>query len=103
MTDNLTQPRALLNTRQVAARLGHTLDWFYRNRPRLESQHDFPPSVGGCGGRWDPAALDAWLDTQIPAALREPVDRDPSVPPGFATWQDWMEARASQPHDEHAA
>jgi len=95
------QPRALLNTRQVAARLGRTLNWFYRNKKRLENEHEFPHPVGGCGGRWDPAAIDAWLDRQMPARLREPVD--PSVPSGFATWEDWMLGQARKPHEGEAA
>ena len=62
--------RSLLNHPQVAKRLGHSSDWFYRHRDRLIRDHGFPSSVDGCFRRWDPAAIDAWLDAQLPAAAR---------------------------------
>ncbi len=55
------QPRALLTQRQVAEWLGHSLDWFRRNRVRLVQEQAFPPPVPGLGQRWDPQAITAWL------------------------------------------
>lgn len=69
--------RQLLTAPQVAAQLGHRAAWFYRNRARLQQQHGFPPPVDGCGLRWDPVAIGAWLDrrahTPAPAADPEQV------------------------------
>lgn len=48
-----------LTARQVAAFLGHSRDWFYRNRARLEREQGFPKPVPGIN-RWDPGALVAW-------------------------------------------
>lgn len=63
--------RRLLTTTEVAARLApgckDPLAWFYRHRRDLVERHGFPPPVPGCGRRWDPAALDAWLDARLPA------------------------------------
>lgn len=60
--------RTLLNRVQVAARLGHNIAWFYKNYSRL-SRAGFPqPVLGGMrGARWDPAAIDRWLDSRLPA------------------------------------
>jgi predicted DNA-binding transcriptional regulator AlpA len=110
MTDAPASPaRALLDPRRAAARLGRSLDWFYRNRKRLEAAHGFPPPVGGCGGRWDPAAIDAWLDAQLPAHLRQSARAavpDPGAPPGAppgTTWESWMIDQARKPHEGEAA
>ncbi len=62
--------RALLNMAEVARKLGRSVEWFYRNRRRLEREHGFPASIAGLGKRWDPAAIDAWLDRQMAPELR---------------------------------
>lgn len=56
--------RALLTAPQVAAALGYRHAWFLRNRARLEAEHGFPRPVDGCGMRWDPAAIEDWLDAR---------------------------------------
>jgi len=62
--------RVLISAAEVATKLGHATDWFYRRRDRLERDLGFPPCVAGCGKRWDPEAIDRWLDAQMPAPLR---------------------------------
>ena len=62
--------RNLISAAGVAVKLGHATDWFYRRRDHLERDLGFPPCVAGCGKRWDPEAIDRWLDAQMPAELR---------------------------------
>lgn len=66
--------RQLLSAPQVAAQLGHRAAWFYRNRARLQAQHGFPAPVDGCGLRWDPVAIGAWLDAQRHGARAPAAD-----------------------------
>jgi hypothetical protein len=61
--------RVLLSAAQLAAKLNQSLDWWYHNRPALEAA-GFPTTVPGMGKRWDPVAVDAWLDLQVPGHLR---------------------------------
>lgn len=56
--------RQLLTAPQVAAALGYRHAWFVRNRARLEAGHGFPTPVDGCGLRWDPAAIEDWLNAR---------------------------------------
>jgi predicted DNA-binding transcriptional regulator AlpA len=56
--------RQLLTAPQVATALGYKHKWFARNRKRLEADHGFPAAVDGCGLRWDPAAIEDWLDAR---------------------------------------
>ena len=63
--------RILLTSAQVAARLGHKASWFLRRRPSLEADHGFPRPVDGCGMRWDPAAIERWLDARLPAGAAD--------------------------------
>jgi hypothetical protein len=49
------------------------VEWFYRQRPRLEAA-GFPAPMPGCGLRWDPAAVAAWQDAQLaPHATQDPA------------------------------
>jgi predicted DNA-binding transcriptional regulator AlpA len=62
--------RTLLSCAEVAARLNMSLDWFYRNHARLSATRGFPTSVlGGRDARWDPIAIDRWLDAQMDATV----------------------------------
>ena len=63
--------RALLNRQQLAGRLGYTVDWLYAHLAELLDA-GFPPAAYGAGSaaRWDPAAIDAWLDSRMPAHLQ---------------------------------
>lgn len=84
LTMSLIMSRTLLTTAQVAARLGHPgaagVAWFYRHRRALRADR-FPEPVTGCGYRWDPAAIDAWLDGDQPhsAAQIGGPEFDPGV------------------------
>jgi len=66
----VTADRALLDAVGVARRLGHNPEWLHRNKAALIAAHGFPPPVPGCGNRWDPLSIDAWLDRQMPPELR---------------------------------
>jgi len=70
--------RALLDPPAVARALARNVEWFTRNERRLMAEHGFPARVKGCGRRWDPAAIDAWLDAQLPPHLRDSVRRVPA-------------------------
>jgi len=59
-----------LNTREVAEALGHSPDWFRRNRDRLERKEAFPKPIAGLGHRWSAAAVEAWLVRGSTAELR---------------------------------
>jgi len=61
--------RTLLDNDQVAALLHVSRDWWLRNKAALIAAHGFPPTVAGIPNRWDPLALAAWLDGQLPPAL----------------------------------
>lgn len=63
--------RTLLDRNDVALRLNITLQKFMRSRDAL-AKEGFPPPVLGtrAGERWDPAAIDRWLDLRMPAELR---------------------------------
>ncbi|WP_022729748.1 helix-turn-helix transcriptional regulator [Fodinicurvata sediminis] len=56
--------RRLLTTPEVCRLLNVTPDWFYRNRLRLQREQGFPTPLPGLGRdmRWDPRALEDWLD-----------------------------------------
>ncbi|MGX9963129.1 helix-turn-helix transcriptional regulator [Roseomonas sp. F4] len=65
MADSATSSRRLLTAAEVALRLRRTVSWFYRQRAELEDRHGFPRPIDGCGMRWDPRAIDRWLDSRI--------------------------------------
>ena len=81
--------RKLLTQRQVAARLGITLGYWHRRKAGLLAKHRFPPPVAGLGLRWDPVAIDRWLDaldlSRTPRHRRANWDLEivPSKPPLF--------------------
>lgn len=86
-------PRQLLPADGVAVRLSSTRDWFSRHRRQLERK-GFPKPV--LPGRWDPKAIDLWLDSQMPAALR------PDTPAHKKAWADKLSARLSSVHTNPA-
>lgn len=57
------QHRFLIDAAEVASKLGHSKNWFYSNRRKLEKDGFPPPSLQG---RWDNAAIDFWLDNLLP-------------------------------------
>ena len=60
--------RTLLDRAGVARRLGISVESLYRKLPELYAQ-GFPKQALGrmSGARWDPAAIDRWLDAKITA------------------------------------
>lgn len=64
--------RQLLTAPMVAAALGYKHGWFSRNRAMLQTRHGFPPPIDGCGMRWDPAAIEDWLDARRRQAAPAP-------------------------------
>ena len=56
----MTQPRAVLNAKAVAARFGKTASWFYERRAALE-RGGFPAKDALASG-WLAAAVDQWFD-----------------------------------------
>jgi predicted DNA-binding transcriptional regulator AlpA len=64
---SLRLPRRLLLAEEVARLLRLTPRVFRRRRAELEAA-GFPPPLPGLPDRWDRAAIEAWLDRQIPAA-----------------------------------
>ncbi|WP_133251487.1 helix-turn-helix transcriptional regulator [Zavarzinia aquatilis] len=92
------QAGRLMTAAEVAALLGHALGWFYRERRRLEAA-GFPPEVRGLRNRWDRAAIEAWLDGQLPARQAPPAahgDADPEL----AQWAAILDGRAAGTHKE---
>ena len=78
--------RRLLKAADVADLLRfNSIDAFYRRIKTLVEDHGFPPAIDGVGNSWDPAAIDLWLDSQMPEHLRAilnqrhgPVHRGPT-------------------------
>lgn len=104
--------RRLLTTREVADKLGRMIrdgnegnpNWFYDNRKELEAA-GFPGPVGNrvkcLGDRWDEAAIDAWLDTLMPAHLRAAAGGDPEPGVDVDSFADVLDDRARQIAAEH--
>jgi predicted DNA-binding transcriptional regulator AlpA len=87
--------RTLLDLRDLAKRIKRSLDWTYRALPGLIADHGFPAPLPGLGKRWDPVAVDAWLDAQLAPEL------SPARPQAAAAAPDWeaeliRRARAGQ-------
>jgi len=58
--------RTLLDRSAVARKLGITVEKFYRQRPDLEAEGFPAPAIGRMSGaRWDPVAIDRWLDRKL--------------------------------------
>ncbi len=79
MTAQTTHPHArperrLIDIAQLAEKLSYSKDWVFRNLPVLESI-GFPKPVLDerirAHRRWDVRAIDLWLDSQMPPALRD--------------------------------
>jgi predicted DNA-binding transcriptional regulator AlpA len=65
--------RRLLNTEQVAEKIGYSKDWFIRNKESLFKQGFPRPTLGDKPhgrARFDDSAIDAWLDSRMPKELR---------------------------------
>jgi len=66
----MAEVRTPLTIDQLLAKLQKTKEWWYRNHRNLKEKHGFPPTLPGMGRCWDPAAIEAWQTSQIPAHLR---------------------------------
>jgi predicted DNA-binding transcriptional regulator AlpA len=88
--------RQLLTSAQVGRALGHSATWFLRRRADLEAT-GFPRPVDQCGMRWDPAAIEDWLDAQRRAAAAPCAASGEAVLVARARA---MAACAAQPVDE---
>lgn len=58
-------PRKLLDITTMIDRLNVSLDWWRHNHRHLREAHGFPAAVPGFPHRWDPVAVDAWLDALL--------------------------------------
>ena len=65
-------------TLHVAVRGVNRIGKVYTNHKRLTESEGFPPPVRGCGRRWDPVAVDAWLDSLLAPSVKieSPLERD---------------------------
>lgn len=77
--------RTLLAIAQVALRLNVSAENFNRRRRELIERHGFPPPLPGLALRWDPLAIDLWLDKHIPPPLRIPPSEDATLAAQRAT------------------
>lgn len=70
--------RTLLDRAAVARRLGISVEVFYRNQRTLFADGFPQPALGRMSGaRWDPVAIDRWLDSKIASpAAATPADDD---------------------------
>ncbi len=88
---------------EVAALLGHSIDWFYSNRRRLIAEADMPAPIVHYGKmRFDRASIDAWLGRYHPAKARigAPANDAAPLPPpaGADEWRDYLRrAYAAEP------
>ncbi len=58
---------SVLTAAEVAARVRRSLNWFRRNRHRLQAE-GFPAPLPGFHNRlWSTAAVDRWLAGEVPA------------------------------------
>lgn len=68
---------------------------FARWLKRKEAEGFPPPVLGrGRGARWDPAAIDAWLDSRMPAHLRPELRHEgPTGEIDLDAWRDKLRDR----------
>ncbi len=70
----MNSDRRLIRAREVADLLDHPIAWFYRHKRRLIENHGFPGPI--ITNKWDPVAIDRWLDNKMPAHLRPAANDD---------------------------
>jgi predicted DNA-binding transcriptional regulator AlpA len=84
----------LIRTPDVAAKLGLSVEVFYRRRAQL-AQAGFPPPCAPFRNRWSEAVVDAWINrASAPAAT---ADREPDrAPPDndITAWSKTLSERA---------
>lgn len=74
-----------MNSREVASRIGVSLDCFYKNRERYRMIDGMPAPISGHGRMaWERTGMEAWLTRHHP--MRPPMPaNDPVRPPDAAT------------------
>lgn len=83
-----------LTLAEVAVKLRKQRSWLYRHWKNLVSEQGFPPPIPGLGKDrvWHAGAIEAWLVSTWPEALR------PKAPPGeaeqAAAWENELVERA---------
>lgn len=72
--------RTLLDRAGLARRLNISVEKLYQKLPSLIATGGFPPPVWGNmrGARWDPVAIDLWLDAKLPRAANANTDATPA-------------------------
>ncbi len=73
--------RGLLTVAQIIGpdHLNVSLDWWRHNNRRLREKFGFPNHVEGMPSRWDPHAVEAWLDGMIPPEYRVTLGAEPQL------------------------
>ncbi|BAI73193.1 hypothetical protein AZL_025550 [Azospirillum sp. B510] len=89
----------LIRTPEVAAKLGLSVERFYRARKDLD-RNGFPSPCAPFSNRWSAAAVDAWIDRQSTGgavAARPPADREEEALPeddDMTAWRRKLSERA---------
>jgi len=85
--------RTLLDRAGVARKLGMTVETLYRRLAELEAD-GFPKPVHGrmSGARWDPVAIDRWLDRKLPPELADTANAVRGEP----DWDALLDGKAEQ-------
>lgn len=81
--------RELLDRPALARRLNVSVEVLYRRLKTMLLHEKFPQPVfgNGRGARWDPRAIDAWLDAKLPNAANSNTPE-----PGDTTQPDALDA-----------
>jgi predicted DNA-binding transcriptional regulator AlpA len=90
--------RDLIDRAALARKLGIEVETLYRDLPRMIATKRFPaPAWGnGRGARWDPVAIDRWLDAKLPDGTNSNAvpNTDGATTPGNVA--DLLAARAAK-------
>lgn len=70
-------PRKLITADQVAELMGYGSTAYFKRVHRSLEKKGFPPPFRRCPLLWDPAAIAAYQDAQIPAAANADANTDP--------------------------
>jgi predicted DNA-binding transcriptional regulator AlpA len=94
----ITQP---MKPREIAARLGITIETFYRTRHKLHQIDKMPRPITHLGRAYDRAGMEAWLtrnDPRRPPAMAAANDAiAPPMPNSDAQWNEFLHRHYGQP------
>jgi predicted DNA-binding transcriptional regulator AlpA len=82
-----------VTTRELAERLGVSIDTFYNNRVRMHAEDHLPlPLMNRRPFKWDRASIDAWFGRHHPFAPACPANDGAPRPPPFSDqqWQGYL-------------